>query len=68
MDNVAPVDPDAQIKRNMPREIVSDLGRPLVGLIMDSYQNSFTSLSDVSRHLGLRAGQVSKVQELLSRG
>jgi Zn-dependent peptidase ImmA (M78 family) len=60
-------DPDADYKRNMPREVVSDLGRPFTRLVVDSYLNSFTSLSDVSRHLGLRADKIAKVRELLAR-
>lgn len=67
MDDVAPADPDADFKRNMPQEVVSDLGKPFTRLVVDSYLNSFTSLSDVSRFLGLRAGQLPKVQELLLR-
>jgi Zn-dependent peptidase ImmA (M78 family) len=62
----AQADPDADFRRNMPQEVVSDLGRPFTRLVMDSYLNAFTSLSDVSRHLGVRASQVSKVQELLA--
>jgi Zn-dependent peptidase ImmA (M78 family)/DNA-binding XRE family transcriptional regulator len=68
MDDVAAVDPEADFKRNMPQEVVSDLGKPFTRLVVDSYLNSFTSLSDVSRYLGLRAGQVPQVQELLTRG
>lgn len=67
-NEVASVDPEAEFRRNMPQEVVSDLGRPFTSLVVSSYLNSFTSLSDVSRHLGLRASQVSKVQELLARG
>jgi Zn-dependent peptidase ImmA (M78 family) len=67
MDDVATADPEAEFKRNMPQEVVSDLGKPFTRLVVDSYLNSFTSLSDVSKYLGLRAGQVSKVQELLMR-
>lgn len=59
---------DAEFKRNMPQEIVSDLGRPLVRMIVESYLNSNLSLSDTSRYLGLRAGQVDKVRELVFRG
>ena len=60
-------DPAADYKRNMPQEVISDLGRPFTNLVVDSYLNSFTSLSDVSRHLGLRADKVAKVRELLTR-
>jgi Zn-dependent peptidase ImmA (M78 family) len=59
--------PEAEFRRNMPQEVVSDLGRPFTGLVVDSYLNSYTSLSDVSRYLGLRAEQVPKVRELLTR-
>jgi Zn-dependent peptidase ImmA (M78 family) len=59
---------DEEFKRNMPQEIVSDLGRPLVRMIVESYLNSNLSLSDASRYLGLRAGQVDKVRELVFRG
>jgi Zn-dependent peptidase ImmA (M78 family) len=56
---------DDDFRRNMPQEIVSDLGRPFTRLILDSYLNSNLSLSDASRYLGLRAEQISKVRELV---
>ena len=56
---------DDEFKRNMPQEVVSDLGRPFVSLVLESYLNSNLSLSDTSRYLGLRAGQVAKVRELV---
>jgi Zn-dependent peptidase ImmA (M78 family) len=56
---------DNQIRRNMPQEVVSDLGRPFVSLILEGYLSSNLSLSDTSRYLGLRAGQVAKVRELV---
>jgi Zn-dependent peptidase ImmA (M78 family) len=62
-----PTDTDTEYKRNMPQEVISDLGRPFTRLVVDSYLNSFTSLADVSRYLGLRAQQVAKVRELLGR-
>lgn len=65
MSDTAPVDPDVEMRRNMPQEVVSDLGRPFTRIVVDSYLGSFTSLSDVSRYLGLRAGLIPKVQELL---
>jgi Zn-dependent peptidase ImmA (M78 family) len=68
MEDVSAADPDSDFKRNMPQEVVSDLGRPFTRLVVDSYLNSYTSLSDVSRFLGLRAEQLPKVQALLVRG
>jgi Zn-dependent peptidase ImmA (M78 family)/DNA-binding XRE family transcriptional regulator len=58
-------DEDDEFRRNMPQEVVSDLGRPLVSLILESYLSSNLSLSETSRYLGLRAGQVAKVRELV---
>jgi Zn-dependent peptidase ImmA (M78 family)/DNA-binding XRE family transcriptional regulator len=56
---------DEEFRRNMPQEVVSDLGRPFVSLILESYLSSNLSLSETSRYLGLRAGQVRKVRELV---
>lgn len=62
-----PTELDTDYKRNMPQEVISDLGRRFTGLVVESYLNSYTSLSDVSRYLGLRADKVAKVRELLAR-
>lgn len=64
----ADTEPNADFKRNMPQEVISDLGRPLARLVLESYDNSYTSLADVSRYLGLRAQQVDKLRDLLARG
>jgi Zn-dependent peptidase ImmA (M78 family) len=56
---------DEEFRRNMPQEVVSDLGRPFVSMILESYLSSNLSLSDTSRYLGLRAGQVAKVREIV---
>jgi Zn-dependent peptidase ImmA (M78 family) len=64
----ADADTATEYKRNMPQEVVSDIGRPLTRLVLESYDNSFTSLADVSRYLGLRAQHVDKVRSLLARG
>jgi Zn-dependent peptidase ImmA (M78 family)/DNA-binding XRE family transcriptional regulator len=61
-------DSNDEYRRNMPQEVVSDLGRPFTRLVLDSYLNSRMSLSDVARYLGLRAQQVQKVRELVLRG
>jgi Zn-dependent peptidase ImmA (M78 family) len=58
---------DQEFRRNMPQEVISDLGRPFVSMLLDSYLNSNLSLSDTSRYLGLRASQVAKVRELVLR-
>ena len=66
MADVTRADPDAEIKRNMPQEVLSDLGKPFTQLVVSSYQSSYTSLSDVTRYLGLKAEKVAKLQELLA--
>jgi Zn-dependent peptidase ImmA (M78 family) len=68
LDAPAPPAADTEYKRNMPQEVVSDLGRPLTRLVLESYDNSYTSLADVSRYLGLRAQQVGRLRGLLERG
>jgi Zn-dependent peptidase ImmA (M78 family)/transcriptional regulator with XRE-family HTH domain len=60
-------DEETEFRRNMPQEVISDLGRPFTRLVLESYENSRTSLSDVSRYLGLRAEQVAKVRALIAR-
>ena len=57
---------DDEFRRNMPQEVISDLGKPFTRLVLESYDNTFTSLSDVSRYLGLRAQKVEKLRELLA--
>ncbi|MDQ0473440.1 XRE family transcriptional regulator [Labrys wisconsinensis] len=66
MQDVQPSDPDAEMKRNMPQEVLSDLGRPFTQIVVNSYQNSYTSLSDVTRYLGLKAEKIAKLEELLA--
>jgi Zn-dependent peptidase ImmA (M78 family)/DNA-binding XRE family transcriptional regulator len=61
-------DQESEFRRNMPQEVVSDLGRPFTRLVLESYASDRTSLSDVSRYLGLRAQQVDKVRALLAKG
>jgi Zn-dependent peptidase ImmA (M78 family) len=68
MQDVAELDPEAEIRRNMPREVISNFGRPFTRLVFSSYENSYTSLSDVSRYLGLRPEKVPKLHDLLVGG
>jgi Zn-dependent peptidase ImmA (M78 family) len=57
---------DDEFRRNIPQEVVSNLGRPFTRLVLESYDNTFTSLSDVSRYLGLRAQKVDNLRALLA--
>lgn len=58
---------NTDFKRNMPLEVVSNLGRPFTQIVLNTYDYDRLSLSDVSRFLGLRAGQVPTVRELVER-
>ena len=52
------------MKRNMPREAVSNLGRRYVGLILQNYEEERITLMDASDYLGVRAEKVRNVEEL----
>ena len=52
------------VKRNMPREAISNLGRNYVRLILQNYHEDKITLMDASEYLGVRAEKVSRVQEL----
>ncbi|MCH8097108.1 MAG: ImmA/IrrE family metallo-endopeptidase [Proteobacteria bacterium] len=52
------------MKRNMPREAVSNLGRRFVGLILHNYEAERITLMDASNYLGVRAEKVRNVEEL----
>jgi Zn-dependent peptidase ImmA (M78 family) len=55
---------DKQIKRNMPREAISNLGRRYVHLILRNYQDERITLMDASEYLGVRAEKVRSVEEI----
>jgi len=54
-----------EYRRNPPREAISDLGRPFVGLVMMNYYQERLTLSEVSEHLGVRVRHVPRVQEFM---
>lgn len=53
-----------EIRRNMPREAISNLGRPFVRLILQNYNEDRITLMDASRYLGVRAEKVRNVEDL----
>jgi Zn-dependent peptidase ImmA (M78 family)/transcriptional regulator with XRE-family HTH domain len=55
-----------EVRRNMPQEIVSNLGRPLVTMVLAHYHQDRLTLSDVAGYLGIKAKHVPKV-ELMAR-
>lgn len=53
-----------EIKRNMPQEAISNLGRNFVRLILQNYNEDRITLMDASQYLGVRAEKVRKVEEI----
>ena len=58
------LDAAADIRRNMPQEAISNLGRPFVNLILQSYHEDRITLMDASDYLGVRAEKVRSVEAL----
>lgn len=52
-------------RRNLPQEAISNLGRPFARLVLNNYYQDRITLSDVSAYLGIRARQVSRIEELV---
>ena len=59
---------DQGIPRNMPRETLSDLGRPLVGLLLSQYHADRLSLSELSGFLGVKARHIDGIERALVGG
>jgi Zn-dependent peptidase ImmA (M78 family) len=53
------------IPRNMPRETVANLGRTLVGLVLESYHQDRLSLSEVSGYLGVKTKHLDGIKQQL---
>jgi Zn-dependent peptidase ImmA (M78 family) len=54
----------AEIKRNMPQETVSNFGRLLVNMLLDTYHQDRITLSDVSGYLGLKVKHIPMLEEV----
>lgn len=59
---------DADMKRNMPQEKLSDLGRRFTRLILSTYHADRISMADASEYLGLKAKNLGKIDALLMEG
>lgn len=57
---------DKEIKRNMPREALSNLGRTYTHLVLESYHQDQITLTDASRYLSLRPEQVQKLEQIIT--
>jgi Zn-dependent peptidase ImmA (M78 family) len=54
---------DAEMKRNMPQETVSNFGRPFVRMLLGNYYQDRITLSDVSGYLGLKVKHIPKLEQ-----
>ena len=54
--------PPPEMKRNIPQESLSDLGRPFIGLVLGNYYQRNLTLSDVAGYLGVRVKHVEALE------
>lgn len=59
--------PVGGMRRNMPQESLSNLGRSFVGLVLGNYHQRRITLSDVSGYLGIRVKHVESLQRIFAR-
>lgn len=57
--------PARSMKRNIPQESLSDLGRPFVGIVLDNYHQRNLTLADVAGYLGIRVKHVQALERRL---
>lgn len=57
--------PMRDMKRNVPQESLSDLGRPFVGMVLDNYHQRNLTLADVAGYLGIRVKHVQTLERRL---
>lgn len=55
--------PAGAMKRNMPQESLSNLGRPFIGLVLGNYYQRRITLSDVAGYLGIRVKHIQSLQQ-----
>jgi len=55
---------ETEMKRNMPQETISNLGRPLVRMLLGNYYLDRITLSEVSGYLGLKVKHIPKLEEV----
>jgi Zn-dependent peptidase ImmA (M78 family)/transcriptional regulator with XRE-family HTH domain len=53
-----------EIKRNMPRETISQFGKPLVRMLLGNYHQDRMTLSTVSGYLGLKVKHIPKLEQV----
>ncbi len=58
--------PAPPMKRNIPQESLSDLGRPFIGLVFGNYHQRKITLSDVAGYLGVRVKHIEALERKLA--
>jgi Zn-dependent peptidase ImmA (M78 family)/transcriptional regulator with XRE-family HTH domain len=56
-----------EIPRNIPQETLSNLGRPLISVVLDSYNQDKLTLSDVAGLLGVKTKHVPRIEQNMRR-
>ena len=59
---------EGELRRNMPREALSNLGARFVSVVLQNYNEDRITLLDASQYLGVRAEKVRSVEELALNG
>lgn len=54
---------EEDMKRNMPQETVSNLGKPLVRMLLGNYYQDRLTLSEVSGYLGLKVKHIPRLEQ-----
>lgn len=58
------LDTSKDMKRNMAQEALSNLGAPLVSMILGNYHSERLSISEVSGYLGIKTKHIAKLEKL----
>ncbi|PBJ82422.1 hypothetical protein CMZ84_09620 [Lysobacteraceae bacterium NML93-0399] len=53
------------MKRNMPQETLTNLGRPFIGMVLERYHQDRLSLSEVAGYLGLKTKHIIKIDHMM---
>jgi len=58
--------PQPDMKRNIPQESLSNLGRPFIGLVLDNFHQRKITLGDVAGYLGVRVKHVETIERRMT--
>ena len=59
---------DREFRTNPPRDTVNAMGKPFVRAVLTNYYRDRLTLSDVSRHLGLRVKHMPRLEQFVGFG